>query len=53
VNKITFEKLIDHLKVQKLKNFGLRPPYDATINIDNVLPHKMIQQIYANNVPPI
>jgi len=39
MNKISFEKLIDHLEVQKLKNFGLRPPYDATINIDIVLPH--------------
>jgi hypothetical protein len=41
------------LEVKKLKNFGLRPPYDATINIENVLPHKMIQQICANNVLPI
>jgi hypothetical protein len=40
VNKIIFEKSIDHLEIKKLKkNFDLRPPYDATINIDNVLPH--------------
>jgi hypothetical protein len=31
---------IDHLEVGKLKrNFHLGPPNDATININNVLPH--------------
>jgi hypothetical protein len=43
VNKIIFEKSLGHLEIPKLKkNFDLRPPYDATININNVLLHWMI-----------
>jgi hypothetical protein len=39
MDRIIFEKLINHLEGQKLKNFDLGPPYDVTINIDNVLLH--------------
>jgi hypothetical protein len=42
---------IDHLEIRNLENFfNLGSPYDATIDISNVLFHWMIKQINVSNV---